>query len=95
MLIQTYISAYIFIHSEYTKNVTLECYNADSAKPLGSVGLSNILKQTSSVSDAPSGNERRGSTWDELFKGLQNDITERSTPVADNAPPQAIGIRAK
>ena len=59
--------------SDYTKDVTLECYNADSGKPLGNVGLSNILKQTTAVSNVVEGSERRGNSWEELFRGLKSD----------------------
>jgi hypothetical protein len=64
-------------HSDATKDVTFECYNANTAKPLSDVGLSNILKQTSSASDSSSSSAasraRRGNTWTEIFRGLQSD----------------------
>jgi uncharacterized protein YbjT (DUF2867 family) len=57
---------------------TYECYAADTGKPLQSVGFSNIFKQTTSGDDAnafKSGKERRGDTWENLFTGLDKDIS--------------------
>ena len=34
------------ITREDTKNATFECYDADTAKPLGEVGFSNLMKAT-------------------------------------------------
>jgi hypothetical protein len=60
--------------SDDTKDVTFECYNANTAKPLSDVGLSNILKQTSSsATDSNNSRARRGNTWTEIFRGLQKD----------------------
>lgn len=53
-------------------DTTFECYEANSAKPVESVGLSNILKKTDGT-DFVSGKERRGKTWSELFTGLERD----------------------
>jgi uncharacterized protein YbjT (DUF2867 family) len=53
-------------------DTTFECYQANSAKPVESVGLSNILKKTDGT-DFVSGKERRGSTWEEIFVGLERD----------------------
>jgi uncharacterized protein YbjT (DUF2867 family) len=57
---------------------TYECYTADTGKPLQSVGLSNIFKQTSSSNDDTvfkSGKEQRGDTWENLFTGLDKDVS--------------------
>ena len=61
--------------SDAAKDATFECYDADTAKPLSSVGLSNILKQTNAKDDSVvlSGKERAGATWPELFRGLERD----------------------
>mgnify|MGYP002882811136 CR=1 FL=1 len=62
---------------EATRDATFECYDADTAKPLSSVGVSNVLKQTTKPGgDDPafrSGRERTGDTWAALFNGLQPD----------------------
>lgn len=54
---------------------TFECYNADTGKPLQSVGLSNILKQRNKSNDDVflSGKERRGATYEGIFTGLEKD----------------------
>jgi len=57
-----------------TGGTTFECYDADTAKPLQTVGLSNILKQTNKADDGDvfvSGKERRGKTFEEIFTGLE------------------------
>lgn len=60
-----------------TENVTFECYNKDTGAPLASVGMSNIMKaKTNAKGDDKvfiSGKERLGSTWEELFTGLEKD----------------------
>ena len=53
-------------------DTTFECYQANSAKEVESVGLSNILKKTDGT-DFVSGKERRGSSWEEIFVGLERD----------------------
>jgi len=54
---------------------TFECYSWDAAKPLGEVGLSNMMKSTTAEGEVKkTGKERRGSTWDELFSGLSADV---------------------
>lgn len=58
--------------SASTFDTTFECYEANSAKPVESVGLSNILKRTDGT-DFVSGKERRGKSWEELFTGLERD----------------------
>jgi uncharacterized protein YbjT (DUF2867 family) len=56
---------------------TFECYTAGTGKPLQSVGLSNIFKQTSSSDDKvfQSGKEHRGEAWENLFTGLNKDVS--------------------
>ena len=55
---------------------TFECYDADTAKPLQTVGLSNIMKQKNKAGDGifVSGKERRGSTFAAIFTGLEKDF---------------------
>lgn len=53
-------------------DTTFECYEANTAKPVESVGLSNLLKKTDAT-DFVSGKERRGNSWAELFNGLERD----------------------
>jgi uncharacterized protein YbjT (DUF2867 family) len=60
-------------YPELTGRTTLECYNADTGAPLGSVGISNIFKQTTNKDSFVSGRECRGNTWKELFSGLEKD----------------------
>eukprot|EP01035_Chromulina_nebulosa_P016852 gene16852-22338_t len=53
---------------------SLECYNKDTAQPLANVGLSNLFKRTNSNDPiAPTGKERRASSWSKLFEGLIAD----------------------
>ena len=61
------------VYPQSTGGTTFECYDADTGKPLSSVGMSNIMKQTSETPSFISGKERRGSTWEQLFKGLEKD----------------------
>ena len=62
------------ITREDAANATFECYYRDSAKPLGEVGLSNMMKSTSADGEVPqTGKERRGDSWDALFAGLIAD----------------------
>ena len=54
---------------------TFECYEADTAKPLQTVGVSNILKQRN-AEGAPafvSGRECRGDSYGALFAQLEPD----------------------
>ena len=53
-------------------DATFECYEAATAKPLESVGISNILKMRDPT-PFRSGMERRGATWAGLFRGLTRD----------------------
>jgi uncharacterized protein YbjT (DUF2867 family) len=54
-------------------DATFECYNKETAKPLESVGLSNILKLRNPT-EFKSGRECQGSSFDELFRGLERDV---------------------
>ena len=60
-------------YPELTGRTTLECYNADTGAPLASVGFSNILKAKTEKDNFVSGRECRGTTWKELFSGLEQD----------------------
>jgi len=53
-------------------DATFECYEASTAKPVESVGLSNIMKSTDATT-YKSGREQLGENWDELFRGLVRD----------------------
>ena len=48
-------------HERGRKNATFECYDADTAKPLGEVGFSNMMKAT--------GSGRRPSAWSRKRRG--------------------------
>jgi len=64
------------LHSKDSGSTTFECYDADTSKPLGTVGVSNIVK-AKNKSDSEvfmSGKERRGETWGDIFVGLENDV---------------------
>jgi uncharacterized protein YbjT (DUF2867 family) len=62
-------------YSKSTGERTFECYDSDTGKPLQTVGFSNILKQKNASPDVfVSGKERRGSTWAEIFTGLEKDF---------------------
>lgn len=52
---------------------TFECYDADTGKPLSSVGMSNIMKQKTDPADFVSGKERQGDSWENIFTGLEKD----------------------
>ena len=58
-----------------TGRTTFECYDADTAKPLATVGISNIMKSKNAKDDDVflSGRERRGDNWEKLFTGLTVD----------------------
>ena len=60
------------LDSSDTFDVTFECYEALTAKPVESVGLSNLLKSKNPTVFV-SGKERRGDTWSNLFAGLERD----------------------
>ena len=53
-------------------DTTFECYEKDTAKPIESIGLSNILKLRNPT-NVMSGMERQGDSWEALFQGLQRD----------------------
>ena len=53
-------------------DTTFECYETLTAKPVESVGLSNLLKSKDPTIFV-SGKERRGETWSSLFAGLERD----------------------
>jgi hypothetical protein len=63
------------LYPDKTGKTTFECYNADTGKPLSSVGMSNIMKATNKESDSSvmSGSERRGNSWGQIFTGLEKD----------------------
>ena len=61
------------LDSASTWDTTFECYEALTARPLESVGISNILKLKGGTTFV-SGKERRGNTWEALFDGLQVDV---------------------
>lgn len=63
------------LNPNQTGKTTFECYDGETGKPLQTVGLSNILKQKNKADDAVylSGKERRGSTFTEIFTGLEQD----------------------
>ena len=71
------------ITREDTKNATFECYDADTAKPLGEVGFSNLIKYRRRRRPAHR-SRRRGQTWDDIFTGL--------TPDAPGAKQQGEGF---
>ena len=50
-------------------DVTFECFNANTAKPVQSVGLSNLLRSTDATAYV-SGRECRGNNWQSLLAGL-------------------------
>jgi hypothetical protein len=56
-----------------TAGTTFECYDADTGKPLESVGFSNILKQKSAPAEFVSGQECRGASFEQIFSGLEKD----------------------
>ncbi|CAB9507324.1 Complex I intermediate-associated protein 30 domain containing protein [Seminavis robusta] len=60
-------------YPELAGRTTFECYNADTAAPLASVGISNIFKQKTAEDIFVSGRECRGGNWKELFSGLEKD----------------------
>jgi uncharacterized protein YbjT (DUF2867 family) len=64
-------------YAALTGGTTFECYGANTGKPLQSVGISNIFKQTTSDDSEvfKSGKERRGDKWEKLFTGLEKDAS--------------------
>lgn len=63
------------IFPQLAGRTTFECYDADTGKPLATVGISNIMKAKNKGSDDVfvSGKERRGDTWERIFTGLERD----------------------
>lgn len=61
-------------YPELTGSTTFECYDADTGKGLGSVGLSNAMKKKSNPSELMTGKERRGQSYKALFSGLEKDV---------------------
>lgn len=62
-------------YPELTGSTTFECYDADTGKELGSVGMSNLLKQKSSnPSESLSEKERLGQSYKAIFTGLEKDV---------------------
>ena len=63
------------LYPKLAGGTTFECYDADTAKPLATVGISNIMKaKNKSESEVyTSGKERRGSAWEMIFTGLEKD----------------------
>jgi len=54
--------------------VTIECYNADTGKPLSSVGFSNLLKLKDAKEEQAGEYERTSaSSWDDLFAKVVSD----------------------
>jgi len=60
------------LDSPSTFDTTFECYEKATAKPVESVGLSNIFKSTDPTT-VMLGKERQGSTYAALFDGLSVD----------------------
>ena len=60
------------LYSSAAFDTTFECYEKSTAKPIEAVGLSNILKSRDATAFM-TGKERQGSTWDEIFTGLERD----------------------
>ena len=63
------------VASDAALDTTFECYYADTAKPVESVGFSNLLSKllgesSTTASDYCSGRERRAEEWPALFAGL-------------------------
>ena len=56
-----------------TGSTTFECYDGDTGKGLGSIGMSNLLKQKTNPAEFVTGKERRGQSYKALFTGLEKD----------------------
>lgn len=62
------------LNSSQSFDTTFECYETLTAKPLESVGLSNILKQKNSNSmSLNNAGKCQGDTWNALFASLSRD----------------------
>jgi uncharacterized protein YbjT (DUF2867 family) len=62
------------LYPESTSHTTFECYDADTGKPLATVGASNIMKQKTDPAEFATGKERRGQSYKEIFQRLQKDV---------------------
>jgi uncharacterized protein YbjT (DUF2867 family) len=60
------------LRSDAAFDATFECYNANTAKPVASVGISNLMKATDGTPYV-SGRECRGDDWQSLLGGLARD----------------------
>ena len=61
------------LYPELTASTTFECFDADTGKELGSVGMSNLLKQKSAPSELANEKDLRGKSYKEIFSSLQKD----------------------
>jgi len=62
------------LNPQYTGDTTFECYDADTGKPLQSVGISNIMKAKTEDNKAfLTGRECQGDSWEKIFSGLERD----------------------
>ena len=61
-------------YPELTGSTTFECYDADTAKDLGNVGMSNLMKQKAAPAETPSEKERLGNSYKAIFTGLEKDV---------------------
>eukprot|EP00931_Biecheleriopsis_adriatica_P091771 TRINITY_DN65650_c0_g1_i1.p1 TRINITY_DN65650_c0_g1~~TRINITY_DN65650_c0_g1_i1.p1 ORF type:complete len:381 (-),score=52.32 TRINITY_DN65650_c0_g1_i1:25-1080(-) len=61
------------VDSEAAKNATLECYYADTRKPLESVGFSNIFRQKTEEDTSGQSGALRGNTFEQILAGAKAD----------------------
>ncbi|KAL3927114.1 MAG: hypothetical protein SGARI_005413, partial [Bacillariaceae sp.] len=61
------------LYTDSTDKTTYECYDADTGKPLQSVGASNIMKKKVDPAEFVTGKEPCGQSYKELFAGLEKD----------------------
>ena len=62
-------------YPELTGSTTFECYDADTGKELGSVGMSNLFKKKTASSEISlSEKERVGQSYKALFTGLEKGV---------------------
>ena len=62
------------LYPELTSSTTFECFDADTGKELGNVGMSNLLKQKTSPSEVSNEKDLRGKSYKDIFSGLQKDV---------------------
>ena len=62
------------IYPELTGSTTFECFDADTGKDLGNVGMSNLLKQKSATSEHSNVKDLRGQSYKAIFLGLEKAI---------------------